>query len=96
MAHIDMDRVNRVLDNLEPQHADAQLLINDPWSIYYLSGYHAEMYERFAGLLIARDQEPVFFNNALYPMESYDNARVLIHEDTDDVADVLSALIDPT
>ena len=33
MAQVNMERVERVLKNLEASHADAQILINDPWSI---------------------------------------------------------------
>lgn len=31
MAHVDDQRVARVLDALETQHPGAQLLVNDPW-----------------------------------------------------------------
>lgn len=48
MAHVDDQRVTRVLDALEAQHPGAQLLVNDPWSIYYLTGFYADMFERFA------------------------------------------------
>lgn len=47
MAHVDDQRVARVLDALEAQHPGAQLLVNDPWSIYYLTGFYADMFERF-------------------------------------------------
>ena len=43
MAHVDDQRVARVLDALEAQHPGAQLLVNDPWSIYYLTGFYADM-----------------------------------------------------
>lgn len=39
MAHVDDQRVARVLDALEAQHPGAQLLVNDPWSIYYLPAF---------------------------------------------------------
>lgn len=39
MAHVDEQRVARVLDALEAQHPGAQPLVNDPWSIYYLTGF---------------------------------------------------------
>ena len=54
MAHVDDQRVARVLDALEAQHPGAQLLVNDPWSIYYLTGFYADMFERFCGVLLAR------------------------------------------
>ena len=59
MAHVDDQRVARVLDALEAQHPGAQLLVNDPWSIYYLTGFYADMFERFCGVLLARGAEPV-------------------------------------
>ena len=59
MAHVDDQRVARVLDALEAQHPGAQLLVNDPWSIYYLTGFYADMFERFCGVLLARGAGPV-------------------------------------
>ena len=54
MAHVDDQRVARALDALEAHHPGAQLLVNDPWSIYYLTGFYADMFERFCGVLLAR------------------------------------------
>ena len=93
MAHVDDQRVARVLDALEAQHPGAQLLVNDPWSIYYLTGFYADMFERFCGVLLARDCEPVILVNEL---PEYDNFRVAYHTDTDDVADAIASEIDPT
>lgn len=85
MAHVDDQRVARVLDALEAQHHGAQLLVNDPWSIYYLTGFYADMFERFCGVLLARGCEPVILVNALHQLPEYDNARVAYHTDTDAV-----------
>lgn len=54
MAHVDDQRVARVLDALEAQHPGAQLLVNDPWSIYYLTGFYADMFERFFAACCSR------------------------------------------
>ena len=96
MAHIDDQRVARVLDALEAQHPGAQLLVNDPWSIYYLTGFYADMFERFCGVLLARNVEPVILVNALHQLPEYDNARVAYHTDTDIVADAIAREVDPT
>ncbi len=95
MAHVDDQRVARVLDALEAQHPGAQLLVNDPWSIYYLTGFYADMLERFCGVLLARGSEPVILVNALHQLPEYDNARVAYHTDTDVVADAIASEIDP-
>ena len=54
MAHVDDQRVARVLDVLEAQHPGAQLLVNDPWSIYYLTGFYADLFERFFAVCCSR------------------------------------------
>ena len=95
MAHVDDQRVARVLDALEAQHPGAQLLVNDPWSIYYLTGFYADMFERFCGVLLARDCEPVILVNALHQLPEYDNARVAYHADTDVVADAIAREVNP-
>ena len=89
MAHVDEQRVARVLDALEAQHPGAQLLVNDPWSIYYLTGFYADMFERFCGVLLERGSEPVILVNALHQLPEYDNARVAYHTDTDVVTDAM-------
>ena len=71
MAHVDDQRVARVLDALEAQHPGAQLLVNDPWSIYYLTGFYADMFERFCGVLLARDAEPVILVNRSTTMPAW-------------------------
>lgn len=96
MAHVDDQRVARVLDALEAQHPGAQLLVNDPWSIYYLTGFYADMFERFCGVLLARGAEPVILVNALHQLPEYDNARVAYHTDTDIASDAIAREIDPT
>ena len=95
MAHVDDQRVARVLDALEAQHPGAQLLVNDPWSIYYLTGFYADMFERFCGVLLARGNEPVILVNALHQLPEYDNARVAYHTDTDVVADAIAREVNP-
>lgn len=96
MAHVDDRRVARVLDALEAQHPGAQLLVNDPWSIYYLTGFYADMFERFCGVLLARACEPVILVNALHQLPEYDNARAAYHTDTDVVADAIAREVDPS
>ncbi len=84
-----------MLDALEAQHPGAQLLVNDPWWIYYLTGFYADMFERFCGVLLARNAEPVILVNALHQLPEYDNARVAYHTDTDIVADAIAREVNP-
>ena len=96
MATVNMERVSRVLDALEEKHPGAQLLVNDPWSIYYLTGFYADMYERFSGVLLERGKRPVIYDNVLYPIDEYDNADIVYFEDTDDTIEVIKSRLDPS
>lgn len=95
MAQVDEDRIGRVLSRLEEMRPGSQLLVTDPWSIFYLTGFYAEMYERFSGVLLRAGARPVIFDNALYPIDAYDNADVVVFNDTDDLTAVLAQRIDP-
>ena len=95
MASVDESRIARVLDRLDGIRPGAQLLVTDPWSIFYLTGFYAEMYERFSGVLIGRGMCPVIFDNALYPIDAYGNADVVVFDDTDDLTGVLASRVDP-
>ena len=80
---MDESRVARVLDNLDGMGL-GQVLICDPLSIKWLCGYHTEPYERFLGLYLARDAEPVLFVNRLFPSPGDVGASVVSFLDTDD------------
>lgn len=95
MAQVDEARVERVRAHLDELTQGAQLLVCDPRSIQYLTGFYAEMYERFSGVVLRPDRRPAIIMNALYPIDPYDNADVVIYEDTDDVTDVVAGTLDP-
>ena len=44
-----------------------QLLITDPWSIYYLTGKMFQPGERFLGLLLKESGDHKLFINRLFP-----------------------------
>lgn len=54
------------------------------------------MIERFCGVLLARDAEPVILVNALHQLPEYDNARVAYHNDTDVVTDAIAREVNPS
>lgn len=96
MAHVDSARIERVLAELDRIQPGAQLLVNDPWSIYYLTGFYADMFERFSGVLLKPGCEPEILVNALHQLPHYDNAQVHYHEDTDDVCNKIAERLGPS
>ena len=88
-------RIDRVRANLQARDLD-QLLIVDPLSIWWLTGYYTEPYERLLALYLPRIGVPTLFVNRLFPDASNTGARIVPHSDTDDPIPMLSAVIDPT
>ena len=59
-------RIDRVRANLQARDLD-QLLIVDPLSIWWLTGYYTEPYERLLALHLPRTGVPTLFVNRLFP-----------------------------
>ena len=79
-------RVQRVLERLEEQGLH-QMLVCDPLSIWYLTGYYTDPLERFLALYLAQDANgtaATLFCNQLFPDASTYCERVVVFSDTDD------------
>jgi Xaa-Pro dipeptidase len=76
-------RIERVLDNLQGSGL-RQMLVCDPTSIFYLTGYYTEPYERLLALYLSRDAEPTLFRNVLFPEAGDACGDVVSFSDTDD------------
>ena len=76
------NRANRVLAALAEQGL-TQMLITDPMSIYYLTGYQNQPFERFFGLLLRADENHAFFLNRLFPAPENSGITEVWYSDTD-------------
>lgn len=76
-------RIERVRANLQAMGLD-QMLVTDPVSIAYLTGYENEPMERFQALYLAVDEEPTLFVNRLFPDPGDLVPNVVTLFDTDD------------
>ena len=85
-------RVRALMDRADV----AQLLIVDPLSIWWLTGYHTEPFERFLGLLVPAEAcaEPTLFANVLFPDATGAAPRVVSFSDTDDPVALVAATCD--
>ena len=90
MDHI---RLQRVRNNMNQRGIDQMLLV-DPLSIWWLTGYYTEPYERLLALLIPASGEAVIFANRLFPDPAGYGARVVSFFDTDDPVPLLTREID--
>ena len=82
-------RITRVMTNLKARGL-MQIFICDPMSIKWLTGYYTLPFERFFGLLLAADKEPVMFCNRLFPDASGACTNVILFDDTDDPIPLLA------
>lgn len=102
-------RLERVLANLEEHHLE-QALICDPLSIWYLTGYYTEPYERFFALLIQKPLDEssqqtssenlviprtTLFCNLLFPDATGHADTLVTFLDTDNPVDLVGARLMP-
>lgn len=87
------DKVSSVLKNMEKGGID-QLLVSDPMSIFYLSGYYTQPYERFFALYLSTDGRAVLFANRLFPDASGFCPDVRVFDDTDDPVPLVAEVCD--
>lgn len=80
---MDEKRISHVLDNMKSMGLE-QLLISDPVSIFYLTGYYTVPFERFLALYLNDKGRVVLFANRLFPDASSYCPDVCVFDDTDD------------
>ena len=93
---MNQQRIDRVLDLLA-EAGLSQMLVCDPLSIWYLTDYYTEPYERFFALYLGRRGDEVattLFCNRLFPDASDHCADVVRFSDTDDPIPLVVAACD--
>lgn len=83
---MNVERVSKVLNNLQKRGL-SQALITDPMSIWYLTGYYTQPYERFFALYLAQKDDGIastLFCNRLFPDATGAADAVVTFDDTDD------------
>lgn len=87
-------RVQKVLAAMEAMGLK-QMIVSDPESIWYLTGYYVEPFERLFVLYLRQDGHHKLFLNRLFPVPQVDCQQVWF-SDTDDFVRILSDHVDGT
>ena len=87
-----MNRIERVLTHMKNSDIP-QLIVSDPYSIYYLTGCWNDPFERMWVLLLKENGEQYLFANRLFNMPQLD-IPVIWFSDTDDYVGLLAEHID--
>ena len=93
---LNVERAGRALDNLA-ELGMSQVLVADPMSIWYLTGYWNVPYERFYALYLARTSEgtqATMFCNRLFPDAASTGCDVVVFDDTEDPMPMVAAVTD--
>ena len=85
-------RIARVMAGLEKMGLE-QMIVSDPNSIWYLTGYYVHPFERLFALYLRKDGRHVFFLNKLFPVPEVDFEQVWF-SDTDDYLSIMAAHVD--
>lgn len=81
------------LKNLMDEKNISQIIVTDPYSIFYLAGYKIDPGERLLALLIKKDEKPLFFVNKLFPIKEDKNLNyVYLTDSGDSISKMLSYL----
>ncbi|MBR2834451.1 MAG: aminopeptidase P family protein [Coriobacteriales bacterium] len=86
-------RFQKVFDNMEALALE-QLLVTDPASIGWLTGFSVDPGERFMGLVLRLGQEPVLIINDLFPTPEDLGIKLMGYRDTNDPVDIVQELLD--
>lgn len=86
------ERLQRVLSKMKENNLK-QVLVLDPESIWYLTGYQNEPMERFYALYLRDDGNHIMFLNKLFPAPDTD-LQCLWFSDTDDYIGLLASKVD--
>ena len=87
-------RIKRVLDALARQGLD-QMIVSDPYAIWYLTGVDVEPLERMFALYLSSTGNHKLFMNRLFPVPDTD-IDVVWMTDTDDQIALVAASVDGT
>ncbi len=87
-------RLNKVLEKMEGEGL-SQMLVTDPWSIFYLTDFYMNPMERFYGLLIKKGETPVFFLNNLFFVTQDTGTREVWYADSDPAMEIVAKEITP-
>lgn len=91
---MDRSRIQRVLEEMKKRNL-TQMLVSDPLSIYYLTGYYNLPFERFYALYMNAEGECIFFLNKLfYPPEN--DVEQVWFSDTDDCMSLVAKRVKRT
>lgn len=88
-------RLERVAENLAALQIP-QMIVTDPASIEWLTGFGVNPGERFFALVLREGREPVMVLNDLFPAPADLEVPVTGYRDTDDPLDIVAGMLDPS
>ena len=87
------NRLSRILDNMGKLGFE-QILVTDPSSIGWATGFSVDPGERFMGLLLRPEKEPVLILNDLFPAPGDLGLDIVGYRDVNDPVDLVEGLLD--
>ena len=86
-------RLNAVLEQMKKDGIQ-QMIVSDPYSIFYLTGLMLHTGERLFALYLNVDGNHKLFVNELFPIEEDLGVEKVIFKDTDDSVKVVADRVD--
>lgn len=86
------ERINKVIEKMKEEGLD-QLIISDPYAIFYLTGSFISPGERMLALYLNDKKESRLVVNELFPQKPIDGLEIIYYNDVEDGVEVLARYI---
>lgn len=88
------NRINKVLEKMKEKNL-SQMIISDPYSIFYLTGNFLHPGERLLAFYLNDKGEAKLVINELFPQEETSDYDIIYYNDVEDGVEILSKYIGP-
>lgn len=83
------ERIDKIIEKMK-KNSIGQILISDPYSIFYLTGKLIDPGERLLAFYINVKKEMILFVNELFPQKETDDYEIIYYNDSEDGVKIIS------
>lgn len=87
------ERIEKIIKKMKEESLD-QIIISDPYSIFYLIGKYISPGERLLALYLNDKNEAKLFVNELFPQEDLIDLDIVYYNDVDDGVEIMSRFME--
>lgn len=83
------ERIDKIIEKMK-ENSIEQMIISDPYSIFYLTGKFIDPGERLLAFYVNDKKESILFVNELFPQEETNDYEIIYYNDIEDGVKIIS------